>query len=485
MFSLSLRFVAGRYHATKWGKNVNEGVVDWPPSPWRLLRAMISAWKTDPNGPAESDVWPILSTLADNPVRFYLPAATQAHTRHYMPAGGTSTTKIIDSFVALGPENRVIVTWNDVTLDESQEKTLDGILARIGYLGRAESWCEVRRIDHQGTHNCDPLNGIVPGNKSITDVLVPTKGITLEELCVTTEDLHRRQIIFPPGTANASYLRQSDCFDAKPNITVRAHPEVTVMRYAVVGNVRPKITESVSVGDFIRRVAMSKYGRRNGGGASKAISGKDGRGGYLKSGNTHAFFIPTDEDGDNVLDHMTVTFAKPMEEADFYALAAMEDIRYPGKWFGLAFQRRGKADDFKDVPILQSAKKWESATPLALNRHPKGRFRDWSSAEAIEEAKTQIRREVGARYGETATIKSLGVKGGKSKMRCGVMPIQFKRWRKDGIPGFGAYDVSIEFESAVRGPLALGHAAHFGLGLFVPSRSRGMPPPKKLTSAAT
>jgi len=39
---IELRFPAGRYHATPWGSHVNEGAVEWPPSPWRLLRALIA-----------------------------------------------------------------------------------------------------------------------------------------------------------------------------------------------------------------------------------------------------------------------------------------------------------------------------------------------------------------------------------------------------------------------------------------------------------
>ncbi len=41
MIVLELRFPAGRFHATPWGRHVNEGAVEWPPSPWRLMRALI------------------------------------------------------------------------------------------------------------------------------------------------------------------------------------------------------------------------------------------------------------------------------------------------------------------------------------------------------------------------------------------------------------------------------------------------------------
>ena len=44
MIAIKLRFLAGRFHATPWGRHVNEGVVEWPPSPWRLLRALAATF---------------------------------------------------------------------------------------------------------------------------------------------------------------------------------------------------------------------------------------------------------------------------------------------------------------------------------------------------------------------------------------------------------------------------------------------------------
>lgn len=46
MFALAFRFPAGHYHATPWGRNVNEADIAWPPEPWRLLRALFAAdWR--------------------------------------------------------------------------------------------------------------------------------------------------------------------------------------------------------------------------------------------------------------------------------------------------------------------------------------------------------------------------------------------------------------------------------------------------------
>jgi CRISPR-associated protein Csb2 len=42
MIALCLCFPAGRYHATPWGRHVNEAALAWPPEPVRILRALIA-----------------------------------------------------------------------------------------------------------------------------------------------------------------------------------------------------------------------------------------------------------------------------------------------------------------------------------------------------------------------------------------------------------------------------------------------------------
>ena len=40
------RSPGGRFHATPWGHHVNEGIVEWPPSPYRIVRALASSLYT-------------------------------------------------------------------------------------------------------------------------------------------------------------------------------------------------------------------------------------------------------------------------------------------------------------------------------------------------------------------------------------------------------------------------------------------------------
>lgn len=144
MPTLLLRFPGRRYHATPWGHHVNEGLVEWPPSPWRVLRALISVgytklgWRAVPPEGRE-----LFLALAERLPRYRLPPATAAHSRHYMPIGALrkdgveNTTMVFDTWAQID-EGALTIDW-EVELSPVQNGCLGSLVERLGYLGRSES----------------------------------------------------------------------------------------------------------------------------------------------------------------------------------------------------------------------------------------------------------------------------------------------------------------------------------------------------------
>src|SRR5947209_20195295 len=102
MTTVRLTFAAGRYHATPWGRHVNEGVPEWPPSPYRFLRALYDVWQRKCFELAEDEVRPVLETLAESNPQFTLPPAVATHTRSYLSANDkdpTAKNLVFDSFL--------------------------------------------------------------------------------------------------------------------------------------------------------------------------------------------------------------------------------------------------------------------------------------------------------------------------------------------------------------------------------------------------
>ena len=147
MPTLLIRFPGGRYHATPWGHHVNEGLVEWPPSPWRIVRALIATgyakdqWDKIPLAGRD-----LIEALCSTLPMYRLPRATVAHTRHYMPTGvldkgREKTTLVFDTWAEV-QEGVLAVRWN-CHIGVEASRLLARLARHIGYLGRSESWVDV------------------------------------------------------------------------------------------------------------------------------------------------------------------------------------------------------------------------------------------------------------------------------------------------------------------------------------------------------
>ena len=488
MLAISFEFTANRYHATQWGRHVNEGVLEWPPSPWRILRAIVATWKrTLPDLPDER-VAPILEALASELPSYYLPTAASSHTRHYMPTAGNPTL-VIDSFIAIQPAKPVVAMWQNVELDQQQTEDLYIILSNMPYLGRAESWVDARLRLNPPEPNSSPMqNGALPeGDVETVRALVPRNPIGIEDLMVETADLRRSGRIVPEGAQWWLYTRKADSFTEFRSKSSQPPPSadrVHVVRFALSSNVLPMVKDTLQWGDLARRCAMARFGRLNDNARSPTLSGKYESGKPLR-GHQHAFYLPTDDDGDGKLDHLTIWAPKGLTAQEFRAVVSIDKLNLGGGRdpIPLAYLSHGNADDFDSVsPLFEKSKRWRSLTPYVPTRHTKYRGpRDENGRKRpVDTPKEQIEREARLRHWPEGARNLVDVRlaGGLQDTiapmvdgrSSGVRPIDFRRYRRGGgSRSAGAYNFAIEFDQPVRGPIALGFACHYGLGLFTPT----------------
>lgn len=321
MFGLAFRFPAGRYHATPWGRNVNEAAVAWPPEPWRILRALVASywWKGDPRERWDrDDLARLVEALAQDLPLFHLPeGAIHAHTRHYMPIRkAEDRTLVFDAFLHLPEGAKVVATWPGISLDDHLVAMARELADGIGYLGRAESWTECRIVTEvSGEPNCVPAESGASGD--LVRVLAPRSSVgyvaerrrllqqeeqriressaktlterrlrqkvassfrakggrdtlpelLLDALSLDTADLQSCGWGQPPAAHEAIYARSPD---AAPGVIPRVRPRIrrgrrmsqppTVARYLVAGRPRPRIEDAVKIGEVMRLAALSKFG---------------------------------------------------------------------------------------------------------------------------------------------------------------------------------------------------------------------------------
>lgn len=275
--TLALTFPWGRYHATPWGRNVNEAAVEWPPSPWRLLRALYATWKTRAPDLEPEVVMTTLSMLADPPV-FVLPPWGAAHTRHFMPdlqhrltlgGQGRNRDKAFDPFVVMERGAEVAVTW-PVELDPEQRALLGRLAELLPYLGRAESICQARLVDEgyvpTGTR-CPPLDDLQDdvAHEPPVRVLVPSAPLEETSLTTRTTDVRRRRLLDPPGTRWVEYPSPEQPAPERQRM-LREVAAPTAVRWAIASPAQPSLRAAVTMAECLRRACMSRYGRLHGGG---------------------------------------------------------------------------------------------------------------------------------------------------------------------------------------------------------------------------
>jgi len=545
MIGIALRFPASRFHATPWGRHVNEGVPEWPPSPWRLLRALVATWKIKVPALQQNHVQKVLAQLA-LPPSFYLPPATTGHTRHYMrwyKKGPEDQTLVFDAFVCLGPDSEATVLWPHAELDANQRQVLNALVGGLGYLGRAESWCEARLLTDEEANeqfnkaNCYPLNGQSPSiGKQLVRVLCAdpqtafgdehVKPTTVKRprgknarppydppwhLCIETGQLHAEKWSDPPGSCWVTYVRPADCFDPSPRPPTRSRPAVPrtrpqVVRFALDSTVLPLVTQTLPIAESARLMLMGIHGRlteRDGvRGRSEVFSGKNAHRRPLE-GHHHAYYLPTDEDGDGRIDHLTIVAQAGFNSDEMKALDRLRRLRRGDKLpeLNLLMVRWGPLAEFHpaaaSAPPLAEAENWVSATPFLVTRHLKksGRKRDpqqlWHSP--VEFLIAVLREELARLIQRRADLADISLdrihiqpltnthgvfridpRDWRASDARGPArrPIEFKRFRKKPNDDGGrrpSGSFQIQFPRAVRGPVALGLHSHFGMGLFLPA----------------
>ncbi len=496
MIAVAVRFLAGRYHATPWGRHVNEGVPEWPPSSWRLLRALISSWKRTRPDLSVEQVSRVVRALTAPP-SVWLPRASVGHSRHYMPLfrnwfrGANDTTLVFDTFVAVPREEEVRLIWPEAGLDPDDKEVLAALLEGVTYLGRAESWCQARLDLRPPEPNCLPFEPgeAIPSDTEPVRTLVPRPDkpdVVLESLLVETAELRSRQRrLDPSGSRWVFYARPRRALDAVPSALHRAvDPHVMVAaRFALDRRPLPPIQETLVLGERARRVAMGCYGRMFEGEVSPVLAGRDANG-PLK-GHRHAFYLATDEDGDGRLDHLTVYAPAGLGSRERAALGSIQEIPWGAsevdegrrlKVMLLGFLRREELG--RSSWVFEPTRKFVSRTPFVLTRYPRtyknGRPRMNEFGEQVDGPEDQVRREWEQRRELDPSLPRMVAVRRRHRLELETgIAIRWLTFRMLRVHGGGsssgfAYGLTLEFEESVAGPLALGYACHYGLGQFVP-----------------
>ena len=533
MTMIALRFPGGRYHATPWGRHVNEGAIEWPPSPWRVLRALVATgfsklvWQAVPD-----DACSLITHLATEPPSFRLPAGEVSHTRHYMPViegRKQTTTKVIDTFVRLDAGEELLIHFPS-ELPSDELELLESLVSSLGYFGRAESWVEGRLADdvipdatwcvarQNGSSSLPDLGGddvalLAPVSASEYDcwrsaaseqakraafarvraaAAAKHKQATKTQLaqaeakimalypddllgCLLQEtaDLQQQGWSQPPGSQQILYRRPAGTLERRPRHQAfhpRSRPSVQAALLALTsdtkrGDVLPLFTRCLPQAELLHQSLVSLLGDEAS--MCSVLSGRDPTEGGRLTGHQHAHYLPLDLDEDGRLDHVIVhapmglderaqaaigrlrrTWTKGGDKDIFVTCVGMADLSQ------VAAQLRRRSG--RSLSELSTSHRWSSITPFVPPRHLKKRNH------SLED---QIRAELESRslpppqLIDTFSRKELIE---KKLLRF----VRTRRGEKPQPPAHRAFGIRLVFDESISGPITLGYASHYGLGLF-------------------
>lgn len=501
---LRQEFSLGRFHATPWRVNpYDDPHGEWPPSPWRLVRAVTARWyqlarEASPE-PDVSQLERLQAALCKSIYAFHLPpcAGKGSPLRQYHPtefgwhpaekkkAGTRSYGRSLaqDNYWCVPPDAPVWWFLEGDYWNEGLQAVLARCLERMTYFGRAETLTRIRVAD-----SADDIPEV---NCRLTDkrtagavpVLSPLLDATREDIERTTDNPEAARRNVPPG-AQWRYARRPE----RPALHERrrlpdCRHDCHIIQFAVGWNVAPDTSAIARITSRFRGAVLTELLRIKTGDASAKwarasrqvlaataeMTGKDADLNALQ-GHRHAEFFAWSEDG-QVTRLLVWRGSRPFDadEQEAIFLAAMSDVSWAaagsgsGEWKVRLIPLDGAVPPPPGFDG-QSSKAWESVTPYVPPRH---RLRGGKERES-ESISAQIRREVQSRkIAQDVEVELVGPpqwvsvhvprREAKKRAFLGNRPGQMVRLR---------------FFDPVVGPMRLGHSSSFGLGLFRPvSRS--------------
>ena len=250
-------------------------------------------------------------------------------------------------------------------------------------------------------------------------------------------------------------------------------PGPTVGRFALACR-SPRLTDAIVIAERVHAALVELSD------GSATFTGCDGEGRPL-SGHNHAFILPESVEAlgrgrEGEVTSVTVYAPAGFGSRETAALEALREVRGDGIAADLTLLALGFPGDFGGTdaarggsPLLAESKTWTSRTPFIPTRHPKatraGAAKLDPSGRQIAGPEHELLRLLAlAGFPEPAAVEAVSFTDIAGE-RVGWSSFRRARNRGDGRrAGSAGYGFRIEFAESVRGPVAVGYGAYFGMG---------------------
>ena len=508
---LSFSFEHGRFHGTTWRANpFDDPEGEWPPSPWRIVRALIARAHQWARESGETvDVAGLARALCSSEWSYTTPLGVgrgPTLKQYHQVVWGWNPPGAKDDR-RYGPKTSLVPDSSWLTADEPTRWVLDGgvwtdavreLLARtverLTYLGRAESVCRValerEAPEMRGQLKTRRQEVERNGQGTVVRVLVPEPDASYDELCVTTDHLEGGADTPPPGARWMYTWRPAGGRSKpKPN-TPKAveHTPVSLIQFALGFHVPPRMYAWTRLTHQFRCVAIKALERllkaRNVPEAEieaqcNRLAGKDADGHPLR-GHKHAHWMLFSAESDPrtaVPARLVVWREEPFGSDEVQAIldAAKGELFWgpnekKSPWGARAIPLDREVPSPKRFDSMSCV--WESATPWVPARcgvRSNGKLREGLAPDEqlAAELKSRGLGDAQIEWLDDGEVNFLAVRVPKSK-RAPKSKDDSERATTPTRGGHRGFRLRLTFDHPVSGPIALGHSSHFGLGWFTP-----------------
>jgi CRISPR-associated protein Csb2 len=436
------------YHATPWNRQVKEGAVEFPPSPARILRALLSSYYSNSTKYNETEIGDLLCRLGNTLPTYFVPRSVYGANRQLVPvlppkefvrSNRPYCQETQDAFLKI--VDPLFIYW-DLEFSELEVEIIKSLLADICYMGRTESTCLMNVVsDYPSKPNCYPQTN---GKQSLMTFTQLTPENAIELVGVDTRTIKASR---SNGAKNTQWVNYSQPKYSKVNIsTLKVISNINFVRFSINPKDPVPATNSYKIANYIHQ-RLASYTRH------PTLIGCDDDGMRVGQGDGHLFILPeTNRFG-------TIEFISCYAPEGFDIEAIMDLAKLPVKapQLNMLLVQNGAAPDYERVlPWWGKSTIWQTATPLFLPRSIT-RKRNGTFVNSVSD---QIELMLGWRGINTAfKVKAFANPRShwQSLKTCAETP--------QSDIGLG---VQIEFEIPIEGFLSLGKFSHFGFGQFLP-----------------
>ena len=483
MIHIQVDFHTNQYQACAWGNHHSEGVIDWPPAPWRLLRAIAAgSYNVHLAERHLPTLKQMLHKLAAVLPSYTLPPTTYIQHRSPRPQVNSKTAKVgpgktlYSAGLLMSKEhNQLFIHW-PVDLSETEELVLQLCLSGLTYLGRREAAATLSLVGA----GPDPNAEANPGGTRIVAIAAPDQDreALWEALNLSAHENYgeNRSAVFPV-VQQATYRVEV----ANPKRDDTSCPKQHMVTLAVnpIGCPRLPMKLALKLTNRLHQSLVSRCPHR-------VFTGQEM--GQISHDHNHTITQCVADSTGRYVESLKLYSHDGYDTSHLAVISTCSYLQGVARGYDLSLS-------LMDLGSTEEASQdWVSSTPFFLSRFPavrRGKPRMLTEKHQKDGPEHQVLRYLQflpwlrltgeANYREHDQGLALYLDNALAAVAsCEPFP-QFWEWAADRNPdkteqpkgkkvGRIGYRVHLSLTKLVRGPIVLGYAAHYGLGAMQPVR---------------